>query len=215
MRLRTALVVAAIIALAVSGAIAAARLGSDEPPPTPAIPIGKALDFGSSWQVKGPMARGQEVIDLYGSVKNKSDVAVKLEEIRPLEGNGVPENGELLDIFIVPSSFKKGGLYNTLPPVTGSPGKCVRASIEPITGYVLGPDQSVSIGMHVRANGLGTFHLKERDFFYEQSGRRYRQRDSSAFTGRVRKDWDWKRTYAKLRNAERTCRGVRILPRPE
>lgn len=212
--MRNAFVVAAILALAVAGFFAATGLRGDDPRSTPAISVGEALAFGSSWQVKAPMAKGQEVIDLYGWVKNKSDVAVRLKEIRLLEGGGVPENGQLLDVFLVPEGFEQGGLYNTMPPVVRRRGKCVLASIEPVADYVLKPGESASIGMHIGATRVGTFRLHERDFFYEQGGRRYQQRDSSGYMGRVRKESVLKRTYAELTAAERTCRGVHVLPRP-
>ena len=212
--MRNAFVVVAILTLAVAGFFAAASLRRNDPRPTPTIPVGKALEFGSSWQVKAPMAKGQEVIDLYGWVKNKSDVAVKLKEIRPREGGGVPENGQLLDLFLVPGRFEQGGLYNTMPPVVRRRGKCVLASIEPVEGYVLEPGESASIGMRIRATRVGNFRLSEREFLYEQGGRRYEQRDSSGYLGRVRNESGLKRTYAELTAAERTCRGVDVLPRP-
>ena len=204
---KTALVVAAILAVITAGAIAATSLGGDDPPSTPTISVGKALDFGKSWQFEGPMTRGQEVIDLYGYVRNTSDAAVTLEVIRPLEGNGVPENGEVLDLFLVPTNKIGGGLYHTLPPVIRERGKCVKLPVKPVSGYVLGPREDALIAMHIRATRLGTFHLKERDFFYEQSGRSYRQRDSSGYTGRVREKWGRELSYA-----ERTCPGVKLLP---
>ncbi len=166
---------------------------------TPPIPRGTALDVGNLWEVETPLAVGQEIIEMTTSIINSSAQPVRFDEIRPILGEGMPENGELIGVFLVRFPFQ-AALHHAFPPVDRRAGRCVSATPIPVKGFVLPPGDEVMVATHFRATHLGTFGTEGRDIIYEQAGQTYRQRDPVLFTGDVRPRWK------REDSLERRCR---------
>lgn len=204
MPLTKLLIAVPAIVLGVGAIVVATQLQRQEDP-APQMPAGSALELGAHWEVKGPLSVGQEVVDMFASIKNSSSNAVELKSIKALPGSGIPGNGEVVDVFLVESPFQ-ATLYNTLPPVMRSRGRCVTATVSPVDGYVLRPHAEVMVAMHIRASRLGTFRTEGRDIFYVQAGQTYRQREPYFFVGKVRSNWE-----RKLLPEERRCRAHAVV----
>lgn len=179
-------------------------LGQEKPAPRAGISVGTALDVENLWGVETPLQVGEEIIEMYGFLTNTSDRPVVLREIRPVPGEGIPENGEVVGFFLVKPDFE-AALHHALPPVMRRRGRCVTADPMPVQDYVLQPGAEVMVATHFRATRLGTFKTKGRDIIYEQPGRTYRQRDPELFTGMVRPHWK------RDDSVERRCREHTML----
>jgi hypothetical protein len=202
--LRLARGTAIAIVLIALGALVFQILGDEEGSEPDGPATGRALEVGSFFEVEIPIGPGQEVVEMYSSVLNRSASVIELEEIKPVGAESGPV--ELLGLHVV-SGPHDGGLFNTIPPVTRRGGRCLPAAMMQVRGYQLEPGAEVMIATHVRASEAGPFRWEGRDITYSQLGRTYVQRDPFFFVGEVRAGWE-----RELRGAERRCKGVTLLP---
>lgn len=204
MRLKA--LVAVLLVFLVGGIVLITVVRDRAPAPEP-IPLGTALDLGNEFAVEAPLGPGQEVVDMFAAIRNSSDSPIRLIEITPIAGEGVPQIGVVVDVFLVDSPFL-GSLYNALPPVMRTGARCMLADTSSVTGYVLEPGEEVMVATHVRALMTGEFELNGREILYEQDGRTFRQRDPYVITGIVDPA-----TTRQLLPEEKRCRAqVTLLP---